>query len=398
MVWRTYPPPPVIYLPAPGQPMPDSLPPLPAPWGDSPAAALPHTRQLPTLEDALKSGKVPNTDQLKAMPTLEVPTPPLPVTTERGAGGEVSVEPPKPETPTPPLPVTTERGAGGEVSVAPPKPETPTPPLPVTTTGGEVSPAAPPKPEVPTPPLPVTTERGAGGEVSAKMPDTHELPLLAQAVQQTQGAPIRTDELEKLKGSPPPPPPGGAPVTHQLPPKESLRATEMPPASIEDTSVEVKRATAQVEAVSVDEPEKPGDLFRTFIVQQNYALRRMLAVDSPTSPGTRIPPTRVTLRFRGVPERFLISEDQVVILGRSDFRSGGLQVDVDLSRYGGHERGVSRAHARLHVRDKRLYLTDLYSANGTYLNGQRLEPEQPYLLQNGAEFLLGALSAKIEWE
>ena len=354
MVWRTYPPPPVIYLPAPGQPMPDSLPPLPAPWGDSPAAALPHTRQLPTLEDALKSGKVPNTDQLKTMPTLNVP-----------ADAPLPTEPPKPEAPA----------AATQAPAESPKPEAPAEPTP--------PPVESPKPEAPPPP---------------KMPDTHELPLLAQAVQQTQGAPIRTDELEKLKGSPPPPPPGGAPVTHQLPPKESLRATEMPPASIEDTSVEVKRATAQVEAVSVDDPEKPGDLFRTFIVQQNYALRRMLAVDSPTSPGTRIPPTRVTLRFRGVPERFLISEDQVVILGRSDFRSGGLQVDVDLSRYGGHERGVSRAHARLHVRDKRLYLTDLYSANGTYLNGQRLEPEQPYLLQNGAEFLLGALSAKIEWE
>lgn len=350
MVWRSYPPPPVIYLPAPGQPMPSDLPPLPAPWGaaaaaTSPTAApasstVPHTRQLPTLEEALKRGKLPDTDELKQMPSPAAPS--------------VSAEPPAPAPPA---------------QAAAPAPA--------------ATPAAAPSPE----------------KAPEKVPDTHQLPLLEQAVKR--GAPIRTDELEKLKG-PAPSPPGKAPDTHRIPPLESIvppQSTPSAPASVEDTTVESKRSTVEVEAVPADaDPEKPGDLFRTFIVQRNYALRRMLAVDNPTNPPSRVPPTKVTLLFRGVPERFLIAEDQVVILGRSDFRSGGLQVDIDLSRYGGHERGVSRAHARLHVRDKRIYLTDLYSANGTYLNGQRLEPEQPYLLQNGAEFLLGALSAKIEWE
>ena len=140
--------------------------------------------------------------------------------------------------------------------------------------------------------------------------------------------------------------------------------------------------------------------YRTHIMSQSTSLRRMLSnIPGRTGESASVAaPTKVTLIIRGIPESFTLSEKQIVLLGRADFRSGGFQPDVDLTRYGGHERGVSRAHARLHVLEGEVYVTDLYSANGTYLNGQRLEPEQPYLLQNGAEFLLGALSAKIEWE
>ena len=60
-------------------------------------------------------------------------------------------------------------------------------------------------------------------------------------------------------------------------------------------------------------------------------------------------------------------------------------------------RGVL-AHARLHVQAGKLYLTDLYSANGTFLRHDRLESEKPHLLKNGDEFTLGALPLRVKFE
>ena len=45
-----------------------------------------------------------------------------------------------------------------------------------------------------------------------------------------------------------------------------------------------------------------------------------------------------------------------------------------------------------------LYVTDLYSANGTRIRGERFEPEQPYLLNHEDEFLLGALPIPVTFE
>ncbi len=47
------------------------------------------------------------------------------------------------------------------------------------------------------------------------------------------------------------------------------------------------------------------------------------------------------------------------------------------------ERGVSRMHAKLLRRENRLYLTDLNSTNGTYINGERMESGKEYPLEEG---------------
>ncbi len=62
---------------------------------------------------------------------------------------------------------------------------------------------------------------------------------------------------------------------------------------------------------------------------------------------------------------------------------------VDLEDLEGLEKGVSRKHASIVRRDGALHIIDLASANGTYLNGQRLVANQPRILRDGDDIRLG---------
>ena len=49
---------------------------------------------------------------------------------------------------------------------------------------------------------------------------------------------------------------------------------------------------------------------------------------------------------------------------------------------------VSRQHARISFRNGNFYIEDTGSANGTFLNGQRLPPNQPQPLRSGMQINL----------
>ena len=59
------------------------------------------------------------------------------------------------------------------------------------------------------------------------------------------------------------------------------------------------------------------------------------------------------------------------------------------------DHAVSRIHARIEQRTDGYYITDLFSTNGTALNGKKLEPGQAYLLQNGAVLTFAALRYQV---
>jgi hypothetical protein len=85
-----------------------------------------------------------------------------------------------------------------------------------------------------------------------------------------------------------------------------------------------------------------------------------------------------------------------VVIGRRE--TGSLQqVHIDLTAYHAREMGVSRRHAVIYRMKHSLFMEDLNSANGSYLNGQRLLPGQPRLLRNGDELRLGKLCCYIEF-
>ena len=78
-----------------------------------------------------------------------------------------------------------------------------------------------------------------------------------------------------------------------------------------------------------------------------------------------------------------------VILGR---KTGAVEgALIDLSPYHAHSLGVSRRHVRMETTDTGYTVEDLQSANGTWLNGNRLQPNQGYAVRSGDHIQLGEL-------
>ncbi|MBI4771953.1 MAG: FHA domain-containing protein [Chloroflexi bacterium] len=81
-------------------------------------------------------------------------------------------------------------------------------------------------------------------------------------------------------------------------------------------------------------------------------------------------------------------------IGRVD-RAQAVLPEVDLNPYGGYQQGVSRLHATIQQDLESLTITDLASANGTFLNGRRLEPHRAYPLRQGDLLAFGKLEAVV---
>lgn len=88
---------------------------------------------------------------------------------------------------------------------------------------------------------------------------------------------------------------------------------------------------------------------------------------------------------------WLLPEASEVTLGRIDPYKQ-FSVDVDLSIAGAHDQGVGRMHARVFVRDGRVWLEDLQSSNGSRIDGAWVHPNEPMPLYFGSMFCLGQMS------
>ena len=69
--------------------------------------------------------------------------------------------------------------------------------------------------------------------------------------------------------------------------------------------------------------------------------------------------------------------------------------DVDLAPYQAYTHGVSRLHAVIKRGVGDIFLMDLESANGTFINGKRLEPNEERTLANGDVVALGGLKIQV---
>jgi pSer/pThr/pTyr-binding forkhead associated (FHA) protein len=107
------------------------------------------------------------------------------------------------------------------------------------------------------------------------------------------------------------------------------------------------------------------------------------------------PGTSVILHIKDAPEPLKITPAGRLIVGRSDANST-VHPDIDLANFGAIEKGVSRQHAAIELSgEETLMVLDVGSSNGTYLNGQRLLPNQPRVLRDGDEVRFGKLIAHI---
>ncbi len=84
-----------------------------------------------------------------------------------------------------------------------------------------------------------------------------------------------------------------------------------------------------------------------------------------------------------------------VLIGRQD-AARGFFPDLDLNNDGGYDSGVSRRHARISLDGEAAYIEDLESANGTFINDQRVQPRKPHHLKPTDELRLGSLILRIE--
>lgn len=84
-----------------------------------------------------------------------------------------------------------------------------------------------------------------------------------------------------------------------------------------------------------------------------------------------------------------------LLVGRKD-NQRGIYPDIDLGLDGGYDAGVSRRHAVIAIQGPMVTVEDLGSANGTFVNGQRLQPEDPTAINHGDELKFGTLSLRFE--
>ena len=83
-----------------------------------------------------------------------------------------------------------------------------------------------------------------------------------------------------------------------------------------------------------------------------------------------------------------------LLLGRFG-GDGDPQTLLDLAAFGGIENGVSRKHVMLRRLGPDIVAIDLGSTNGTWLNGVKLNPQQPVTLRSGDRLLLARLQLQI---
>jgi hypothetical protein len=102
------------------------------------------------------------------------------------------------------------------------------------------------------------------------------------------------------------------------------------------------------------------------------------------------PPWRVIFQTAEPPATIGLDVRQQMVIGRAD-PEGTRRPDLDLTPYLSAEHGVSRRHAELVPAPEGLYLSDLGSTNGTWVNGQYLEPGVRYRLMPGDRVDLGLL-------
>jgi hypothetical protein len=98
----------------------------------------------------------------------------------------------------------------------------------------------------------------------------------------------------------------------------------------------------------------------------------------------------------------LLDSGQILPLGdRTEFTLGRvseaqpIMPDIDLTPYQAYANGVSRLHAVLKREGERVFVMDLGSSNGTYLNGKRLKPNTEHTLNHSDLLALGKLKIQI---
>ncbi|MBE2271017.1 MAG: FHA domain-containing protein [Anaerolinea sp.] len=106
-------------------------------------------------------------------------------------------------------------------------------------------------------------------------------------------------------------------------------------------------------------------------------------------------PWRMVFVVKDMGARIVVDVTDSVTLGRVPPTGGGTPT-IDLRPFGAEKAGVSRKHLVVKVEGDGVYAADFGSANGSLLNGKRLEPNTFYPIHHQDEIVLGLLQIVVE--
>ena len=148
--------------------------------------------------------------------------------------------------------------------------------------------------------------------------------------------------------------------------------------------------------LSVSQPPKPNEDKSTVPVSQSTKPVEIL-----TSLHTHHIDEDVVVHCQLMLERFgavldfrLSPNADPLFVGR-DTEQHQTKVQIDLTPYYSPEMGISRIHARFERAGDRLFLRDLHSTNGTWVNRKRLIPMNVHEIRHGDAIVFGRLTTRL---
>lgn len=130
---------------------------------------------------------------------------------------------------------------------------------------------------------------------------------------------------------------------------------------------------------------------KTLTVQQKPPTKPMTPLPRPSGPKA----AGWALYIKDYADPLSLDSHKKTVLGRQTATTSFADL-IDLSEYNAYQLGVSRQHAEITCYDQHAMLKDLGSANGTWLNGQRLVPHQAYSAKDGDQINLGRLECLLQ--
>jgi CheY-like chemotaxis protein len=113
-----------------------------------------------------------------------------------------------------------------------------------------------------------------------------------------------------------------------------------------------------------------------------------------TGPLDYMIPWVIEFRVVGTPHVVHAEVSERLVIGRSDKKQAS-RPDIDLEPFNAYNLGVSRQHAVIAARNSRITIRDNDSANGTFLNGGKLDSGQEFHLRHGDALTLGKLQLQV---
>ncbi len=102
----------------------------------------------------------------------------------------------------------------------------------------------------------------------------------------------------------------------------------------------------------------------------------------------------VTFDLIDTADHITLEAREHISLGRAD-KDSDWQPTLDLTPYGAAQKGVSRMHADIFLEKDQVFILELGSANGTWINGIRVQMGQAQPLNTGDELALGKMRMRV---